>query len=465
MKTFFLIFTLIISALSRAELAAVVDVSMDFSHQQLASYVWSNPFDILNEADDDHNGKIDDVHGWNFADKNYVLYEAPMEFSEELYAKIQNYFELTYKADLGKASEEEMKIIKQLERKSGPMIDLLAYTSHGTHVSGIMMKDLKKTELIGLRMGSTNVLSFIQEHFKEAMAEVDQATQGALRGKLLRRLILKSLLRRLAKKTNQELAQYTRYLKEKNVRVANCSWGNSYLSLRENVDSMARDLLGNKIPDEFIDEQTHYLFKELNKRSLSHLKQAPSTLFVWAAGNDNREDFQADNDKYPNYPVNTESDNSITVAASINDLMLANFSNYGMKTVHVAAPGVGIVSSSIQNKTLRLSGTSMAAPYVSNVAMKMIEANPAITPKQIKAMIMDTVDKKFFLLDKVASGGVVNENRAIAGAVALKTMEYDFARDQAFRVVPAKFDFSTPSLHKINKAIQKATSVRPKLFY
>ena len=78
---------------------------------------------------------------------------------------------------------------------------------------------------------------------------------------------------------------------------------------------------------------------------------SPRTLFVFAAGNDG-----TNNDKYPTSPANIDSPNSISVAATLDRSKLASFSNYGKKTVDVAAPGVSILSAAPGDNYIKVSG-------------------------------------------------------------------------------------------------------------
>ncbi|MFN7684341.1 MAG: S8 family peptidase, partial [Oligoflexia bacterium] len=80
-------------------------------------------------------------------------------------------------------------------------------------------------------------------------------------------------------------------------------------------------------------------------------------LFVAAAGNDGR-----DNDSSNTYPANYDVENVVSVAALDNQDNLASFSNYGRTKVHVAAPGVNILSTKKDGGYEVLSGTSMACP-------------------------------------------------------------------------------------------------------
>ena len=89
-------------------------------------------------------------------------------------------------------------------------------------------------------------------------------------------------------------------------------------------------------------------------------------LFIAAAGND-----AEDNDETPHYPSSYNLPNLIAVAAIGDDGALADFSNYGLESVHLAAPGVDILSTvpgGIGDQLDTYSGTSMACPHVAGAA-------------------------------------------------------------------------------------------------
>jgi hypothetical protein len=86
-------------------------------------------------------------------------------------------------------------------------------------------------------------------------------------------------------------------------------------------------------------------------------------LFIAAAGNDG-----TDNDALPHYPSNYFLPNIISVAATDHNDDLAFFSNYGLRTVHVGAPGKSILSTWPGNTYNTISGTSMATPHVTGLA-------------------------------------------------------------------------------------------------
>ena len=135
-------------------------------------------------------------------------------------------------------------------------------------------------------------------------------------------------------------------------------------------------------------------------------------LFIAAAGNDS-----SDNDRRPHYPSNYDLPNVISVAALDRNDQLASFSNYGAKTVHVAAPGKDILSTWLKDGYRPASGTSMATPYVSGIAALIIANDPGITLKQLRARLLGTADELPQLTGKVASAGRVCAANALGNIV------------------------------------------------
>jgi subtilisin family serine protease len=123
-------------------------------------------------------------------------------------------------------------------------------------------------------------------------------------------------------------------------------------------------------------------------------------LFVAAAGNSG-----TDNDKRAHYPSNYDLPNVISVAAMDRTDSITSFSNFGVKTVHIAAPGRDIVSTWIGNAYREASGTSMAAPHVSGVAGLVLASEPGMSMAKLRERILGTADKLDSLNGKVATGG------------------------------------------------------------
>ena len=129
----------------------------------------------------------------------------------------------------------------------------------------------------------------------------------------------------------------------------------------------------------------------------------PGLLFVVAAGNEG-----ADNDSVATYPCNYDLANVVCVAATDQSDALAGFSNHGVRTVDLAAPGVSIASTYPGERWALMDGTSMATPHVSGVAALLVAAAPAATVPDLRAALLGGVDKKLSLSGFTATAGRLN---------------------------------------------------------
>ena len=142
------------------------------------------------------------------------------------------------------------------------------------------------------------------------------------------------------------------------------------------------------------------LLDEINKAN------AAGMLFVAAAGNS-----ASSNDVTTFYPAGFTAPNIIAVAATNNADQLASFSNYGT-SVHLAAPGVDILSTTIGNGYQFFSGTSMATPHVSGAAALVLsKCNLGVA--DLKATILDNVDVLPSLSGRVGTSGRLDVDKAL----------------------------------------------------
>jgi subtilisin family serine protease len=166
-------------------------------------------------------------------------------------------------------------------------------------------------------------------------------------------------------------------------------------------------------------------------------------LFVAAAGNSG-----TNSDESPSYPAAYDSPAIISVAATDNKDALASFSNYGAKSVDLAAPGVNIYSTVPGNRYGTSSGTSMAAPHVAGVAALALAVDPSLSVAQLKSRLIDNIDPVASLVSKTASGGrlnaatVVNSVAAHGPTVAIASSRSSVNRGETSTIT---FALSSPS--------------------
>ncbi len=388
----------LVSPLSQAATVAIIDSGTDMLHQDIAPKAWINELDIPgNDRDEDGNGYQDDVHGWNFAEGNAQVID--YSYLGTLTQDIRRFFQVQTDAMLGTVSDEDLAWARQMIQDEDFIKQISIYGNfmHGTHVAGIAARDNDEAKILAVKLIPTEVKLPGQDSTKKPEKGIGM-------------FLLKKALGALAKQQMIQMEEIAAYVAGHKAVVANGSFGTGWPQATTLVRTIAQTVWKD-ITDAEVEEATHYFFEQLLDHGKMMPAAAPKTLFVFAAGNDG-----LDNDKYPTSPTNIQADNVISVAATLSDVAIATFSNYGKTMVDVAAPGVSIESAVPGNQYLKVSGTSQAAPYVAQVAAAMKSVNEELSPKQVKTILMQTVDKKSFLADKVVSGGMVNRERAVRAA-------------------------------------------------
>jgi YD repeat-containing protein len=174
-----------------------------------------------------------------------------------------------------------------------------------------------------------------------------------------------------------DIIRAIKYAQSMGVKVINCSWAG------ENENPILRETIKNS-----------------------------KILFVCAAGNEGE-----NIDVIPTYPASYNLDNVISVGSINRYGQLSHNSNYGESNVHIGAPGEDILSTLPNNQYSNMSGTSMAAPFVSGQAALIFSNNKDISTKETKNKIISYSDKLQFLLGKIYNGSKVNCNNALRGKI------------------------------------------------
>ncbi|MBT5850244.1 MAG: S8 family serine peptidase [Acidimicrobiaceae bacterium] len=258
------------SADAQQVVVAVIDSGVDTSHPDLAGRIWINPGEIAgNGIDDDNNGYVDDIHGWDFVEDDAV-----------------------------------------------PNDD----NGHGTHVAG--------------------TIAAVRDNGVGIAGVADNARIMALR-----------FLNAGGSGYTSDALAALEYAVDNGAPISNNSWGGGGYS-----NAMA-SMLG---------------------------AVAGSHLFVAAAGNSGQ-----NIDTSPQYPAAYPQDNILSVAAHDSSGQLAYFSNYGVNSVDISAPGVSILSSVPGTGYSSFNGTSMASPHAAGVAALVLGSDPSLSPTEVISVLMD----------------------------------------------------------------------------
>jgi cell wall-associated protease len=417
---------------AKATIIAVIDSGTDLSHPALVDKKWTNPIDVDDGVDNDNNGYIDDINGWNFADGNNKLYDKSFlgTFSPDTY----NFFAVQTRLLKGTGTQADLDWIRAKEQDASFIASLETFANfvHGTHVAGLVSHNVSTAQVMVLKIMPTK---------KPSLPGTGGATKPppaacAPNSPMISDAIIKAGLKLLASAQGKAMAPWGAYVNEEKARIANCSFGISTTEATSIIKPVLQTAMRCTPSDAVVQSYSAFFVQNVVESQKILTTSAPNTLFFIAAGNDG-----TDNDALPSSPANIKADNTLTVAATLDYKSLATFSNYGKTMVEVAAPGVGIESSIPGNMYLTVSGTSQATPFVTNVAGRILDADPTLTNVEVKQILMGTVDLKDFLNGKVVSGGIVNPERAVLAATMVKTHGIDTAiataRQQVADVIPA----------------------------
>jgi cell wall-associated protease len=437
------------SAYAANPLVAVIDSGTDIEHVEFVNNVWLNPGETLNNRDDDGNGYPDDLWGWNFAENNNLVIDRKYigTFSD----RPRRFFDIQGRAFLGLASEEEIQWLRDQFEDPTFLKEMQIFGNfiHGTHVAGIAAQD-SDHKILSVKLIPTEVKPFLEKEISSFNLSQNSSNKNIIYNARMR--LVKSALGRLAGEQMKMLTDIADYIHGHGARVANGSFGTGFSQAEMIGELIFRGIFFRAPKDEERYEVALHFMNALLEEGKKFVAAAPKTLFVFASGNDGK-----NNDQYPGSPTNIAADNVISVGATYQDLILAPFSNFGTSTVDVAAPGMIVDSLIPGNERLAISGTSQAAPFVANVAAKILAINPRLNPGEVKAILMRTVDEKTFLTDKIKSRGMVNALRAEVAAQMSVEMSLDQAVVQSFDVVkkvaPAS---SLKSLRQLNLEFARA---------
>lgn len=393
---------------SQTVIVGVIDSGVDIEHEDLKGQIWVNEDEIPNNGiDDDNNGYIDDVHGWNFLGnaKGEHVNEARLEKTRIL-AQLKDKYDGIDPNSI--AQDEEYKLYLQVKEEVAAdraqfeqymdMIDQLPKEAQDyirSQMDYNLNVDFDDRSLIGddpddftdTNYGNNDVEGPDALHGTHVSGIIGALRGNGLGGDGVAENVKIMSLRAVPNgdEFDKDIALAVRYAVDNGAMVINMSFGKAYSPHQKEV---------------------YEAFKYADSKGV---------LLIHAAGNDAK-----DIDVEPNYPTSMYSfqteplDHFVTIGASTKNKgeeMVASFSNYGAKGVDVFAPGFEIYNTIPQSEYRNLQGTSMAAPMVAGAAAMLKSYFPELSMKEIKEVLYSTsvrYPKVDGFADKSVTGGVIN---------------------------------------------------------
>ena len=408
-------------------IVGIVDSGVDIEHEDLKGMIWTNPKEIPgNGIDDDKNGFIDDIHGWNFlgdavhenlemtrivkkGDDGSAEYKNALAQYEEKSKKVledkqqvdflldvhntikKELNKTTYKLeDLSTITSTDPKVARskmvmtQIFGNAGPTFDpeaeLEDYREQvydqfnynlnkdydGRKIVGDNPEDIKNNHY-----GNNIVFGPDKEkalHGTHVAGIIAQVRGNNLGGDGIANNVEILTVRAVpdGDEYDKDIALAIRYAVDNGAKVINGSFGKSFSPHKQWVYDAIK------------------------------YAQKKDVLIVHAAGNDG---YNIDETKNINYPNDSENnikefaDNLITIGAinkEYGENVVAGFSNFGKINVDVFAPGEEIYATVPNNKYKYLQGTSMASPNAAGVATLIRSYYPKLKASQVKHILMDS---------------------------------------------------------------------------
>jgi cell wall-associated protease len=435
---------------SETVVVAIVDSGVDINHEDLQGKIWKNEKEIPgNGIDDDGNGYVDDVHGWNFLgnskgeNQNYARLE-----KTRILAKLSKKFDGVEESAVKEADKKDYALYVQVrDEVAAERAEYEPYIGQMDQLDGIL--DQVPTMIEGM-IGKKNYTE------KDLLKWKPKDPQGMQMKQLGLAIVTGKLTKEVVQMQKDQINQMLNY----NLNVdfndrefigddmddfKDVHYGNNDVKgpdalhgthvggivgairgnklggdgVAENVKLMALRSVPNG--DEFdkdialsiryaVDNGAQIINMSFGKGYSPHAKEvyeafayadSKGVLLVHAAGNSSK-----DIDTEPNFPTSKYEfqtknfDHFLTIGASTRfakvkgqdyGSLAAPFSNYGQTHVDVFAPGMEIYNTVPENKYMELQGTSMAAPMVSGAAALLKSYFPKLSMKEIKDILLSTV--------------------------------------------------------------------------
>lgn len=431
-------------------IVAVIDSGIDTTHEDLRPILWTNPKEIPgNGIDDDKNGYIDDVHGWNFLggkdgrnvkEDSYeaarVYHSGKARFEGIDSTKLSPEDKRNYR-DWLRAKAEVVEGVDPAQAQQ--MMNMLPYFRSG---DSAIRADLKKQEYSAAELKEYKPTDVRAKNVRGMILQIAQANNNNFE---IKNTELLEQLEGEVRKAEAATVAPPNYrgdiVKDNEADINDRYYGNNDImagtsmhgthvsgiiaAVRNNgkgIDGIAdnvRIMTVRAVPDGdehdkdianairyAVDNGAKIINMSFGKDyspqkqwvdDAVRYAQKKGVLLVHAAGNDGKNVDTTYNFPTPVFLSGAKATDWLTIGASgdpKNGGLAAEFSNFGKKEVDVFSPGVNIYATLPGGNTYgNLSGTSMASPVTAGVAAFLLEYFPTLTPEQIKYVIENSAVK------------------------------------------------------------------------
>lgn len=431
---------------AQSVVVAIIDSGIDITHPDLQANIWTNPREVAaNGKDDDANGYVDDVHGWDFIggkdgrDVSVDTYELT-----RVYAALRSVCESApgpvvpprcakypeIKQDFEKKRSDDTEMLQQIQMIGDAVKRAVKLVNEQLGADSVALSPANIARVSALQPTTPDGITAQRiwmtaatqgltiPILEQEQARLEKAVQfslnpdfdprpivgddyqdpaqrnygnaevtgpdalhgthvagiiGAVRGNGLgidgiapgpRIMVIRAVPD--GDERDKDVANAIRYAVDNGARVVNMSFGKGQSPFKSAVDDAVK------------------------------YADSKGVLLVHAAGNEASNNDTSDN--FPNrlFVDGGEARTWLEVGASSwsgGPGLVAEFSNYGPKTVDVFAPGVDIYSSVPGGKYQRESGTSMAAPVVTGLAALIMSYYPSLTASEVRQVILDSATR------------------------------------------------------------------------
>ncbi|NOI79675.1 S8 family peptidase [Vibrio tubiashii] len=420
-------------------IVAVLDSGVDIDHEDLKNKLWTNEDEIPgNGIDDDGNGYIDDVHGWNFLGNSLGInvdqdtLEVTREYKKYLELKEGNHWippkkrkyyqgvEADYLENVEYYTTALEQVTAATEQANGYKAQILALVEHKDFtVDGLqVLLSHSNADVVAAAQGLLGVFDswYSFEYLESRTSRYKESLDYHynLDFDTRRDIVMDDITNPWEKGYGNNDVKGPVGAHGTHVAGIIAAERNNGLGI-EGIADHAQIMAVRMVPngderDKDIANAVRYAVdngaKIINmsfgksysprKHIVDHAFRYAArkgVLIVHSAGNS-----KTDNDIKPSFPnrfakhkwsrpISTWMDVGAS-AKYADDSMVASFSNFGQETVDVFAPGYRVLSSTPDNNYAAYSGTSMAAPVVSGVAALVWSHYPELSAKELKALLM-----------------------------------------------------------------------------